>query len=201
MTGTENIQALPIWVWLSFAIITVGIISIVYSQGKWRQTVLLMAIALLTVLFVTELSYLNTYLQTHFIGGYDHVGIPFIKAQPGWSLLLTAWPLWFLPVILTIVLTAVVCWMWHTAPKTSHEAETIVSRETEISTPITQNVAKQLETATYKQELITALHTIDKQAVDNQALEFKVRQLQKELQETTASFESRMRSLMIKNSE
>ena len=193
MTTTENIQILPIGVWLSFAIITIGIISIIYSRGNWRLTVMLMGLALLAVLFANESEHFQTYLNTHFIGSYDQVGIPFIQVHPGWSLILNTWPLWLLPIVVTSVLTWTVCIIWQRSfPKKTVDDGTEIE---EITTTATQNVAKQLETATFKQDLITALHTIDKQAIDNQALEFKIRQLTKEQQEKVAYLESQIRTL------
>lgn len=189
MAGTENIQALPIWVWLSFAIITVGMISLIYSQGKWRPTLMLMGVALLAVFFAKEISHFQTYLNTHFIGSYDHLGIPFLQSPPGWSLILAAWPLWLLPIIVVSILTWIVCVIWQSyAPKKSLEID-------EATIPIAPNIKEKLDVATFKQDLITALHTIDKQAIDNQALEFKVRQLTKAQQEAVAYLEDKVKAL------
>jgi cytochrome c-type biogenesis protein CcmH/NrfF len=101
--------------------------------------------------------------------------------------------LWLLPLILSIIATWGLCKFFY---KASQKAQ-IAIEPTE--KPLAQNVAKQLETATIKHDLMAALQTIDKQALDNQALEFKIRQLTIEHKETVANLKNRIAALTLQN--
>lgn len=173
MTGTETTQALPIWIWLTFVILVSGVIALVYSRGNWRSTIGLMVIAMFGVFLATQSDYVINYFSTHFIGGYDHLGIPFQQARPGWSLLLTAWPLWIIPVLLAVSITGVSC---HFALK--KPAEAIFSKQETDLLP-QDNVNKQLEVARLKQSLASVMQSVETQASMNRELELRLLRTEK----------------------
>lgn len=191
MTGTETTHALPVWIWLTFVILVIGVIALIYSRGNWRSTISLMVIALFGVFIATQSDYLISYFSTHFIGGYDQLGIPFQQARPGWSLLYTAWPLWIIPVLLAVAITVMACIVLLKTP-----AKTIFN-ETESDLLPQDNVNKQLQIARLKQNLANAMQAVETQANMNRELEFKLLQTEKNNETTIAELKDQITALEV----
>lgn len=191
MTGTETTQALPVWIWLTFVILVSGVIALIYSRGNWRSTIGLMVIALFGVFFATESDYVINYFSTHFIGGYDQLGVPFQQARPGWSLLFTAWPLWIIPALLAVAITATICNILF-KPST----KTVISEQETDLLP-QDNVNKQLEVARLKQSLASVMQSVETQANMNRELELKLLQTKKNNETTIAELNDQITALEV----
>ena len=182
-------HTLPIWVWFSFFIIVAGVIAMFYTYGNWRMTLTLIFVTLATVFIASEINDLNIYLGSHFIGRYDSLGVPFIVAGPGWSILLDAWLLWLIPVLFGILLSLGIVKFWQDLSSAkNHKEENSV--ETEIIIPL-NSMAKQFEASTIKQELgetkqklTTTLEFAEQQANEKAALAIKLLELEHEQKKT-----------------
>lgn len=181
-------HTLPIWVWFSFFIIVAGVIAMLYTRGNWRMTLTLVFIALISIFIASEVNNLKDYVSSHFIGRYDALGVPFIVAGPGWSILLDAWLLWLIPVLFGSLLSLGIVKFWQSLGSTkNYRVENSV--ETEII-PL-NSMARQFEASTIKQELgetkqklTSTIEFAEQQANEKAALAIKLLELEYE-QKTT----------------
>lgn len=151
MESNSTVQALPVWVWLSFTIVLVGLITLIYTRGNWRTTLSFVGLALLTVLGITAFDAWNAYFKLHFIGQYDQLGIPFRQAGPGWDMFFAAWPLWLLPSCLVGFIAAGVTWFILYEPQ-KIEVESAIDIEEPIR-ETTSVMKRKLEVTSLKQQL------------------------------------------------
>jgi len=151
MGNNSAVQALPLWVWLSFTIVLIGLITLIYTRGNWRTTLSFVGIALLTVLGITAFDSWSAYFKLHFIGQYDQMGIPFRQAGPGWGMFFAAWPLWLLPSCVVGLIVVTVTWFISSGSKKIE-----IEPESEIEKPIsntTSIVKNKFEVSGLKQQL------------------------------------------------
>lgn len=199
---TQITHALPVWVWLSFCIILIGIFSLIYTRGNWRATLSLVSVALFAVFFATQLERWNLYINSHFIGRYDSLGIPFRVAGPGWGIQLEAWPLWLAPVSVAVVLTIAVIRFWQYF--SSATKKTVAQEEPVLSALQQPTINNQLVISNLKQQLHAAEEQIkevialnEKEFDKQQELELKILELKKEQEEIIENFEDRITGLNI----
>lgn len=192
MTAAENINVLPIWVWLIFTILLVGVIAFIYTQGNWRTTLTSTGAVISLCLIISGIYVWNEYLSTHFIGQFDQLGIPFRKAGPGWSLLLDTWPLWCVPIGIIVILAVGADWLLRRTHIVNQVSQPKMEQQiVEPLQPI-DNVAKKIELETLKREfaaarerLATTIELAETEMDKRQQLEIKLDQL-KRLQEQDA---------------
>lgn len=150
----ESLHTLPLWVWLLFTILLIGVIVFIYSQGNWRTTVSFLALTTGIALAIFGIDSWIRYLHDHFIGQYDALGIPFKKAGPGWSILLDAWPLWLVPIGLTAGLLVLIDWsVRRFFPAKINVPTTEASEKISATTTPLRNISQKLELETLKKEL------------------------------------------------
>ena len=207
MTAAANLHVLPVWMWLLFTVILVGIITLVYSHGNWKTTLTAIGVSLLLALAVVGVYLWDAYLANHFIGQFDTLGIPFRKAGPGWTIILEAWPMWVVPTGLITLLLLGVGWiaghsLYHHTPTITHQKEQ-TSGVGPVVTPV-QNVAKKLETealkrelAATKEKLLTAIEMAETQIDKNQNLEIKLAQVKDQQHENIAALHDRITALTL----
>ena len=208
MTAAEHIQTLPVWIWLVFAVFILGGIVLVYTQGNWRTTLKLTGSAIVIAVLAAGLIAWDKYLGSHFIGQFDSLGIPFRKAGPGWSILLDAWPLWLVPMALTVVAVLLVSWLLGgiVTPISNSQSADIQQRSgMEFINPV-QQVAKKMQLEEVRRELSLAQdeivvrnEKIEKLSDKNQDLEIKLLQSQEEQQDVVADLEDKINALKLEN--
>ncbi|WP_133128348.1 hypothetical protein [Legionella nagasakiensis] len=76
----------------------------------------------------------ETYLLTHYLGGYNEYGLPVQHSYPGFYFFLYAWPLWLFPVFVLLVIMSF--FQWYRVVK-SHKkrqvlTEALVNKEVQI---------------------------------------------------------------------
>jgi hypothetical protein len=204
MTAAQHLQTLPAWIWLVFTILIIGIITLVYTQGNWRVTLKLVIAAAVIALLIAGLDAWHFYLSSHFIGQFDSLGIPFRKAGPGWSMLLEAWPLWLVPMGVTVALVVAINWLisyLFPQQKKSQVAEPVSSLD--LINPV-QQVTKRLEIETLKRELsitqdklAAAIDLSEKQTDKTQDLEIKLEQMQEDQHALIMELEDRISALKL----
>lgn len=209
MTAAQQIQSLPVWIWLVFAIFIFGGIVLVYTQGNWRTTLKLTGSAIVIALLAAGLIAWDKYLGSHFIGQFDSLGIPFRKAGPGWSILLDAWPLWLVPMALTVVTVVLISWLIGgiLPPPSSQQSSADVQQRTgmEFINPV-QQVAKKMQLEEVRRDLLIAQDKLatnndqmEKLADKNQDLEIKLMQWKEEQQDVVANLEDKVNALTLEN--
>lgn len=211
-------HTLPLWILLVFSVLLIGIITLIYTRGNWRTTLLLVGLSLIVVLGISGIEVFNDYLKNHFIGQFDQLGIPFRAAGPGWSLLPAAWPLWLIPTGIAAVLAFGINYIVSVyfpsalAPfveqpvKPSAEPPPLPAREPipmTVFTP-TQNVARKLEWESLKQDLAntkeklaSAIEIAEEYIDKNQDLEIAMEQLKEETEEDILDFEEKINALTL----
>lgn len=198
---TQTTQALPVWVWLSFCIVLIGIISLVYTRGNWRITLSLVCVALFGVFFATQLDAWGLYINSHFIGRYDSLGVPFRVAGPGWRIQLEAWPLWLAPVTIAIALTFIAIKLWHYFLSSDNKVVVEELSPLNLQQPtinnqlIITNLKQQLQAAEEQIKEIIALN--EKEFDKQQEFELRILELKKEQEEIVEEFEDRIIGLNI----
>lgn len=206
MTAASTIQALPLWVWLSFTVVLVGVITLVYTQGNWRLTLAIVTLALLAALLANEIDRWDGYIHSHFIGHYDSLGVPFREAGPGWSLLWSGWPLWIIPTLIATIISLLAAFFINhfRAPTLTKIEETPEESLPLMQMAPTKNLAKQLEIETIKKELTetkeklaTAIKLAQQQLDENHELEIKLLHNEKEQRDHVADQEDKVTSLTL----
>jgi hypothetical protein len=204
MTVTNQLPVLPMWVWLIFTILIIGVVTLIYSRGNWRTTLGFTALAVIVILFAAGFDAWREFLRIHFVGEYDKLGIPFRRAGPGWSILLEAWPLWVVPTLFAAVLALVIDWVARHFHKPHSEKIPESDNEASLSAPTAalQNVNYQLEADTLKQELALTQEKFDKvvasieQQVDkNLELEVQLAELEEASQNEILALRDKIKSL------
>ncbi len=216
---------LPIWVLLLFCIALVACITLVYTRGNWRTSLLFTGLATFVVLSISGIDAWSAYLKTHFVGQFDQLGIPFREAGPGWTLLPASWPLWLVPTFIFAIIAAGLGW-WlclrlnNAVPKnTSTETLTIpveIIPPAAVAPPMAEqlptapafvssmqkNLASRLELeslkhdlATTKDKLATAIEIAEEQVDKNQDLEIQLAQLEEEHEEATTDLQDKITAL------
>jgi len=208
MTTVGALHTLPIWVWLLFTVLLIGIITLVYSEGNWRITFTFVGLALFVALLIYGVDTWFIYLDTHFIGQFDNLGIPFRKAGPGFAILLDAWPLWLVPMGLLASTGILIDWYLRRSPgskkimeHTSASATTATETQNTEANPL-HNVSKHLELIGIKRELQAAqeklaetIEIAEMQLDKTQQLEATLEHLKNDQQKTIAELEEQIATL------
>lgn len=203
MTATGTLQILPIWVWLLFAILLVGVIVFFYTHGNWRITFSFTALTIAIILAIAGVNAWFLYLQTHFMGQFDRLGIPFRTAGPGWDILVDAWPLWLVPMFLMAAVLILIDWgIRHFFPtKIIAPTAELSEKEAEVIHPV-QNISLKLELKTLKQELsltqerlAETIELAETQLDKKQYLEARLEQTKEDYSKHIADLEDRIAAL------
>jgi len=103
-----NLHNVPLWAWVTVPALVLGIITHICTKGNLRITLAVLGIVLFAGWGATGFYQWEIYLHQHFIGKYDPYGIPHSFSGSGWSLFVSAWPLWFVPslIVATLVITS-----------------------------------------------------------------------------------------------
>lgn len=182
MQDASHIQTLSSWIWILFSVGLVTLITYIYSQGNWKTTTIFSLITAFIAVTLSGIIGLDTYLNKHFIGQFDSLGLPYRKAGPGFKMFFEAWRIWLLP---TFIFSALVAVFFLSMDKNLFSTETVDDSSVEkSSTPtktasanITQRIeleALKYEHAQTKIQLDQALETIKNQLLENQQLESQI---------------------------
>ncbi len=201
MDNATAVHTLPVWIWLSCAIIIVGVVTLIYSQGNWRTTSIFVGLALLVTFLAAGYDSWNLYLNSHFIGEYDLEGVPHPDAGPGWSILWDTWPLWLLPSGIAILLVLLI----------ERSVHYFVTGKKSIAQPLEttdtvdfgiHDINKQLELTGLKQEithlkerLATTIAMAEQQIDSNLNLEIKMSHLEDQQQKELLLFNDKIATL------
>lgn len=215
MPQTNATHTLPIWVLLTFTVLLIGLVTLIYTRGNWRTTLSLVGVGALAVFGISGIDAFSTYLNTHFIGQFDQLGIPFREAGPGWAILSSAWPLWVVPALFAALISLVANYLFQLTNAQIAVPSTAVT-ELQTSLPVREpipipapepvapfkNLGHTLELESLKQELaitrekLSSAISIAEESLDkNQDLEIEIDQLKEEHQENIAEFEDKLTAL------
>jgi len=207
---------LPIWVLLVFCIVLIGVVTLVYSRGNWRTTLIFVFLSSFAVLTITGIDAWSDYIKLHFVGQFDQLGIPYREAGPGFSLVPSSWPLWLVPTGIFTGLAIIVG--WYLRPLFVEPSEKVTAVEEKSAAKIMSKsaippvqpmysetesiISRQLELESLKQELTStkeklnaAIDIAEEQVDKNQDLEIKLAQIEEEHQENVTDLEDKIAAL------
>lgn len=182
MQEASHIQTLSSWIWILFSVGLVTLITYIYSQGNWKTTSIFALSTAFIAITLSEIIGLNNYLDTHFIGQFDSLGLPYRTTGPGFKMFFATWRIWFLPTFIFSALVAIFFLSMNKnlfATETSTDNISSVDRSSTLAT--STNITQRIELETLKHEhtqtkmqLEQALETIKNQLRKNQQLELQI---------------------------
>ena len=90
-----------------------------FNNNAFKIIALGVILAFLTAGFV----FWQNYLYDHFMGTFDAYGLPSQSFRTGWPLMIDAWPFWFFPSLLMIILVQVSLWVIQQTSKSKQQKE------------------------------------------------------------------------------
>jgi len=204
MQDASHIQTLSSWIWILFSVGLVTLITYIYSNGNWKTTTIFAFITAFIAIALSGIVSLNVYLNSHFIGQFDSLGLPYRKAGPGFSMFFEAWKIWLLP---TFIISALVTGFFLLMDKNLFATEIPEVEPTLAPVPIKStatNINQKIELEALKHEyaqtklqLEHALETIKTQLQENQKLESKLEISNSSDTDKTNALEEQIQSLTI----
>jgi hypothetical protein len=150
------IKQLPGWVLLLTPILIVALVTFIVTRA-WRSTWRISGLLTLVIWLTAGFYFWRLYLLNHFAGRFDAFGLPTELYRSGLYLLIDAWPIWFFPTSVAIIITS--AWfLWRSGQR---RPTTITQPDTSSTVPH-PDMSLQLEIEKLKQQLVIAkqkLHT------------------------------------------
>src|ERR1700722_19394180 len=101
-------QEVITWLLIIVSILLVAGITYVYTNRNRLITSLFSLFSICAIAIIKLVSIVEVDIHQHFLGSYDEENLPYMVAQPGWTLLIHAWHIWILPVVLVILIAVVI---------------------------------------------------------------------------------------------
>jgi len=184
------LQQIPFWAWVLFPALFLGLVTYLVSKN-WKTTILLTIAAMLLAWSTAGFHLFEVFLHNHFLGTYDEQGLPYKFSESGWELLLRAWPIWFVPMLIVILILFGMQWLWTTSHKKVIE---ITKEERTQKTYTSDRIEDQLEIQSLQNKLHVAQERI-KSGKDPVSLKPQINSLRKKIK----TFKAELSAKQIEN--
>lgn len=186
----QSLPNAPIWLWVILPALLITIITFFITQRNYWVTFLALFFYLFAAFFASGYYFWVQYLAHHFIGTFDIYGLPIVSSRQGFSLILDAWPLWFLPATISAFISILICWRLKSKiPRASLTANNQKSPNHLEINQLKQLLAKQYQEQTLiintcQQQLQAKTVELDQESALRSKIEQEVHALQQKLMQT-----------------
>jgi hypothetical protein len=143
------IKQLPSWVLLLTPILTVTLVTFSVTRN-WRTSWRISALLTLVIWITAGFYFWRLYLLYHFVGRFDAFGLPTELYRSGLYILIDAWPIWFFPTSVAIIVTIAWC-LWRPG-----QPQAVAMQPDTQDTAPHPDMSLQLEIEKLKQQLLIA---------------------------------------------